>query len=97
MIEVAARPDAGRTVIRISDNGMGIPAHDRERIFGSGVRGEQTSGLPGSGLGLSFCQRIMEAHGGKITAVEAPRGGAVFELVFAAPAVEGADGLKPKG
>lgn len=96
VIEVGALPGEGRAVIRISDNGLGIPVHDRERIFLSGVRGDQTADLPGSGLGLSFCQRIMEAHGGKIAVVETPGEGAAFELDFPSTAVDGDGGPDPK-
>lgn len=85
LIEVTAHDGEDHVVIRISDNGMGIPPVERERIFHSGVRGSQAANLPGSGLGLSFCQRIMQAHGGTITAVETVGNGATFEVRFPAP------------
>lgn len=83
-IRISGGLEAGRPVIRVSDNGLGIPVHERERIFQSGVRGDHTAKLPGSGLGLSFCQRIMEAHGGRISVVDVPGNGAAFQLEFAA-------------
>jgi signal transduction histidine kinase len=70
LIEITASAQAGHAVIRVSDNCIGIPPHERERVFQSGVRGSQTASLPGSGLGLSFCQGIMQAHGGSITVVD---------------------------
>ncbi len=92
LIEVTATGDGGRAVVRVSDNGIGIPVHERERIFQSGERGGQTVDLPGSGLGLSFCQRIMEAHGGKIGVADTPGAGAAFELEFPDPASQRSGG-----
>lgn len=92
LIEITAGGEGGRAVIRVSDNGIGIPLHERERIFQSGERGGHTADLPGSGLGLSFCQRIMNAHGGTICVVERSGEGAAFELEFPAPV-----GPSPRG
>jgi chemotaxis family two-component system sensor kinase Cph1 len=75
----------GRVTLRILDQGLGIASEDLETVFHSGVRGENARHLPGSGLGLAFVRRIMEAHGGTIIA-RPSRGGAVFELTFPAPA-----------
>jgi signal transduction histidine kinase len=92
LIEITASAQAGHAVIRVSDNCIGIPPHERERVFQSGVRGSQTASLPGSGLGLSFCQGIMQAHGGSITVVDNTGTGAAFELRFPDPANHG-DGV----
>jgi len=55
----------GRTWrIRCIDNGTGIPTGVREQIFEPFVRGD--TALPGSGLGLATCRRIVEGHGGEI-------------------------------
>ncbi|MGD0448823.1 MAG: substrate-binding domain-containing protein, partial [Candidatus Dormibacteria bacterium] len=50
--------------IRCRDNGQGIPDSTREEVFEPFTRG-QTS-VPGSGLGLATCRRIVEGHGGRI-------------------------------
>ncbi|MGD1052918.1 MAG: substrate-binding domain-containing protein [Candidatus Dormibacteria bacterium] len=50
--------------IRCRDNGQGIPGGAREQVFEPFTRG-QTS-VPGSGLGLATCRRIVEGHGGRI-------------------------------
>lgn len=85
VIEVSGRRgENGVVVVRVADNGPGIPVADRERIFEPGYRASSTAHQPGSGLGLAFCRRIMSAHGGEIRALESPGGGAVFELVFGA-------------
>lgn len=77
-----ARGDDGHVVVRVVDNGLGIPELERERIFQPGHRGEGTSHLPGSGLGLAFCRRILAAHGGDISVTDVPGVGSAFELVF---------------
>jgi signal transduction histidine kinase/ABC-type sugar transport system substrate-binding protein len=50
--------------IRCRDNGQGIPGGTREEVFEPFTR-RQTS-VPGSGLGLATCRRIVEGHGGRI-------------------------------
>jgi signal transduction histidine kinase len=77
--------------IRIADSGPGLPAGLEERIFDPFVSTKET----GLGLGLSICRRIVDAHGGSITAANSPTGGAVFEvqLPCLAGAVASQDGV----
>jgi signal transduction histidine kinase len=84
-INLAAAADGdGAVRISVSDDGPGIPVADRERIFVRFHRVEpardRTSG--GTGLGLAIAKAIVEAHGGRIWADDAPAGGAriTFEL-----------------
>ena len=79
-VEADAAPDQGAR-LRVRDDGPGIPAQDRGRIF----EALYTTKAKGSGLGLSLCRRIMEAHGGTIE-VEPGPGGASFLLTFPGPA-----------
>jgi signal transduction histidine kinase len=77
-----ARTDA---TLEVADNGPGIPADQRERVFDPFVRLPGThsgTGTRGSGIGLATCARIAEALGGGITAGEAPSGGAAFRATF---------------
>ena len=61
---VASRqPDS--VTIRVTDNGDPIPPEDRERLFGMFQRGDHQD-VPGSGVGLAICQRVAEAHGGRV-------------------------------
>jgi two-component system sensor kinase FixL len=66
--------DGPLTTISVTDTGPGIPSHLVDRIFDLFV----TSKPKGSGLGLSICARIAEAHGGRIAIANQPvRGAAV--------------------
>ena len=69
--------------IQISDNGPGIPPEYREKIFDRfsqvpGQKGRQR----GSGLGLTFCRLVVEAHGGKIWVETNPAGGSLFTFTL---------------
>jgi signal transduction histidine kinase len=83
-VEISIRPDGpGRVVVRISDNGRGIPQSLRQRIFGRFVRlgSELEREKPGTGLGLYIVRTMIGRLGGKIRVRERERpGGAVFEV-----------------
>ena len=64
-VDTAAARSPDWVTIRITDNGDPIPAEDRERLFGMFQRGEHRD-VPGSGVGLAICQRVAEAHGGRV-------------------------------
>jgi signal transduction histidine kinase len=78
-IEAEAAADGGAQV-RVRDDGPGIPAADRARVF----EALYTTKAKGSGLGLALCRRILEAHGGTIE-IEARADGASFLLTFPGP------------
>ncbi len=63
--------------IRISDNGIGFAEKDLERIF---LPFERLHGnaCDGAGIGLSTCERIVDRHGGEITAISVPGKGSTF-------------------
>lgn len=52
--------------VEVTDTGIGIPEHQREKVFLPFVRGAAVSDSPGHGLGLAMCRRIVELHGGAI-------------------------------
>jgi signal transduction histidine kinase len=63
--------------VSVTDQGPGIPAQDRQRIFGFFERGAETRAR-GSGLGLFIAKALVEAHGGRIGVEAGPEGGACF-------------------
>ncbi len=83
-VVVSARADAGRLVVSVDDDGPGVPAEERERVFDRFHRlqpaRERASG--GSGLGLGIARAIVIQHGGRIWLEDSPLGGTrvSFEL-----------------
>lgn len=79
-VTVGTSNRAGELVLRVGDNGPGIPGELRERVFEpfftTKPRGE------GTGLGLPTTKRIIEAHGGRLILRNGRGGGTVFEMVF---------------
>jgi PAS domain S-box-containing protein len=65
----------------VEDDGPGIPAEERERIFDHG----HTTAADGSGFGLSIVESIVEAHGWTIRPTDADTGGARFEILTTLP------------
>ncbi|MEZ6058517.1 MAG: ATP-binding protein [Planctomycetaceae bacterium] len=68
----------GWALLTVTDNGPGLPVELAERIFDPFISTKET----GMGLGLSICKRIVELHGGQITATNNPHGGATFYVAF---------------
>lgn len=67
-IRASANTDKEFVVLRINDNGDGIPAGDLKHIFQRFYRGKASAGeQPGMGLGLAYVKLLVEAHGGEIS------------------------------
>ena len=67
--------------VRVEDNGLGIPKDQHEGIFRLFSRLHNEDEIPGTGIGLALCDRIVQLHGGTIR-IEQPAG-AGASLVFA--------------
>jgi two-component system, OmpR family, sensor histidine kinase KdpD len=76
----------GGLKLSVEDEGPGIPAGDRERIFEPFFRSPTAieSNVPGHGLGLAISQSIVLAHGGRIEVTDRPGGGACFSVFLPA-------------
>lgn len=72
-VRVDARADGNTALVTVGDSGRGIPAADRDLIFGRFFRSRATRHIHGTGLGLSIVKSIVELHGGRIW-VESVRG-----------------------
>ncbi len=80
LIEVSAACENGTVVVAVADNGPGIPASLREKIFEKFFRESSTERASGFGLGLAICAAIVEAHGGRIRVDGRAGGGAIFKF-----------------
>ena len=59
------RPSAGQAIVRVCDSGIGIPEHERSKVFDPFYRASNVLGTSGHGLGLSIARRIVEQHRGR--------------------------------
>ncbi|MEO8692308.1 MAG: ATP-binding protein [Acidimicrobiales bacterium] len=82
-VDISALDDAGQWHFVVRDNGIGIAAEHRERIFKMFERLHNHEEYPGTGIGLSVCQRIVERHGGRIWLDSVEGEGSTFHFTLA--------------
>ena len=80
LVRIFAEEREGHWALAISDNGIGIPEGDRERLFRRFERGSNTSGISGTGLGLHIVKEIVQGHGGSVSFESAVDQGTTFWL-----------------
>jgi signal transduction histidine kinase len=78
---VDGRVEGANVRVSVDDNGPGVPAVDRERIF----RPFMSTKGRGTGLGLALVQKIIVTHNGRIQVATAPSGGASFQILLPLP------------
>jgi two-component system OmpR family sensor kinase len=83
-IKLASAARQNSVVIEVVDSGTGIRTQDLPRLFDRFYRaqGPRTGDSGGSGLGLAIVKRLIELHGGKVSAANRAAGGAVFRIVL---------------
>ena len=81
-IELTLGREAGSAWIEVRDHGPGLPEAAGDQVFERFWRAEggRSRGRGGAGLGLAIVRAIVIAHGGRVTAANAPSGGAVFRV-----------------
>ncbi|MEQ1619702.1 MAG: HAMP domain-containing sensor histidine kinase, partial [Terricaulis sp.] len=77
-VAVSAAISAGSLVLEVTDTGPGIPAHERARLAVPYERGGGAE--EGAGLGLSLVRALAALHGGELSLLEAPGGGALIRV-----------------
>ena len=77
-VTLVVEEKAGRIVIKIGDNGVGIPPENMDDLF----RPFQSSKDTGLGLGLVFCKNAVEAHGGNILVESEVGKGTTFTIII---------------
>lgn len=81
-IDVSGEHADGTFVVRVADSGPGMTAFERDHAFDRFFRGALRGDVPGSGLGLSIVQRIVERAGGSVTIDAAPGAGTTVAMRF---------------
>jgi two-component system OmpR family sensor kinase len=81
-IELSVTNGAAEAVLAVRDHGRGLPTDDTDALFERFWRADpgRERGRAGAGLGLSIVAAIVDAHGGRVSAANAPGGGAVFTI-----------------
>ncbi|MEU0880146.1 HAMP domain-containing sensor histidine kinase [Lentzea sp. NPDC005914] len=79
-VQVRLHARGASAVLEVDDAGPGIDDADVPRVFDRFYRADSARALPGSGLGLSIVQRVVDAHGGRATVARSARGGALLRV-----------------
>lgn len=80
-IRIAAEQDGDYCTVSVSDNGIGIDPAQAEAVF-TPFKRLHGADVPGTGIGLSICRRIVERLGGRIWVEPAPEGGSAFRFTI---------------
>ncbi len=81
-VRIAAVVGNGQVRITVRDNGRGFAEDQAGRLFEPFVRLHPQVASEGTGIGLAICRRIVEAHGGRISASARAAGGAEFTVIL---------------
>ena len=81
-ISVSAEVVGDQIRVHVDDDGIGIPAEERQKVFSAFTRLDRSRdrGTGGYGLGLAIARLVLEQHGGSASADASPLGGARFTL-----------------
>jgi PAS domain S-box-containing protein len=82
VIQVSAQVLGSKCQICVKDNGIGFEMQYLDRIFKPFQRLHGRQEYEGSGMGLAICRRIVERHGGEITAISTPGDGSTFIITL---------------
>ena len=83
-VRIAAKRLNAQWLFSVIDNGIGIEAQYKERIFGLFKRLHTGDGYSGTGMGLALCRRIVERHNGRIWVESEPGEGSTFYFTLPA-------------
>src|SRR4029077_6825353 len=82
IIRVSAQLDDGDLTITVADNGPGIPAEYRDRLFERFFQVPGASTNKGTGIGLAVVRQYVELHGGRVSYVDSDDVGATFVVAL---------------
>jgi signal transduction histidine kinase len=81
-VTVEAVRASGAWQFTVADRGVGLLEGDEAQLFELFERGSGANGIPGAGIGLAVCRRIVERHGGRIWCSRRAGGGAEFHFTL---------------
>jgi signal transduction histidine kinase len=84
VVDVTCHANENELMVRVKDQGIGIPEADQEHLFERFYRGQNASNIQGTGLGLNIVLKYLEMLNGKIDFVSEENKGTTFTLVFPA-------------
>jgi two-component system sensor histidine kinase KdpD len=79
LIDITCRIEGKNLMVEVADRGPGLPVGEEEKIFDKFYQ-VWPGRTRGAGLGLTICRSIIEAHGGRIQAINRPGGGTIFRF-----------------
>jgi len=86
VLKITAEQNKNTVIIEVSDTGCGISNGELGKIFEpfftTKTSSESQPEITGSGLGLSFCKKVIDSHNGKITVESEPAKGSTFKIVL---------------
>src|SRR5208337_746955 len=80
LVEISAGLEAGKILVTVKDNGIGIPKKDIDQLFERYYRGSNVSGIVGTGVGLYLVKMMLDVHGGEIAVESAEGEGSTFTV-----------------
>ena len=91
LVAISAQIDGEWLAVAVDDQGVGIPATERALVTEPFHRAwnVRESRIPGTGLGLYICRRLVEAHGGRLWLEDRPDGRAGTRVLFTLPLLRG--------
>jgi len=81
-ITITARRENAHALISVADNGIGIPAHEIDKIWDRLYRSDRSRSQRGLGLGLSLVRAIVQAHGGTVSVHSEENNGSTFTVIL---------------
>lgn len=79
-VHVGVEDEGDDYVFTVADDGVGIEPDQQDRVFDIFTRGERNDDDDGTGIGLTLCKRIVNAHDGEITLESTPGEGTTFYI-----------------
>lgn len=81
-LQVRVERAGDHVAVRVIDHGIGVPAHEKEKIFEKFYRAANSEGVTGAGLGLAIVAHIARSHGGFLRMESSPGAGSEFTIAL---------------